>query len=638
MSGAYTFPDLARGGRRPFAHARSLHLAGLAVTALLALAPGCTCGSGHGLPEEARKDFGDTSIPPPDAAQSAAYLAMARAIVEHKGRAAAPAPPPGTGRRVMLAYYHPGSEPIVATASGTTLADAVAAAADALAANAKDPAGGRLELDVPTGLAVANVMQDEEVPAALVGLEGVLVAGDDGKTGVVLPAEIVERGLGHENRPAGLSRAKLVPLLARRAGVPEGSLANMRAYRFRVAAFVEAASHEGARVVVRGMVERPPEATPGRLIEAVRRGADYLVRVTNAQGRYVYLYHPVEDRDDGSYGWVRHAGTTYALFEAYGELGTPAYAAKGELALEYLKTHLRDDPESQGKYLIDGAGEEQQKAGGAGLSLLAFAEAAAVTGSRRELETMRALARFILKTQYEDGHFRSNADVEHETGKKLKREPVFYVGEAVLGLVRLYALDPQPAYLEGARRGADWVVHVRDALVSDDNQELDHWMSYALNDLYRLTRDRAYVDEAYKIARAMQKKQWNAETAPEPDFVGTFYNGYADSSRLEAYDAHIVLARFAGEPDDWLLGRAKEVARATLGQQFDPDNDYWLKNPAKAEGGVRESVFVNDERIDLVQHAMSAWLHLARILRDPAYGKSGIPSQDPVRAAPEPPG
>jgi hypothetical protein len=68
-----------------------------------------------------------------------------------------------------------------------------------------------------------------------------------------------------------------------------------------------------------------------------------------------------------------------------------------------------------------------------------------------------------------------------------------------------------------------------------------------------------------------------------------------------------------------------------LGQQFGPDNEYWLPNPGKAYGGVRESLFVQDVRIDYVQHAMSAWLHLAREIRDPAYGKTGSPSQDPVR-------
>jgi hypothetical protein len=562
---------------------------------------------------------------------------MARAILEHKGRAAVPAPPAEPGRRVMLAYYPVGAEPLVATSTGSTLADAVAMAADALAAklgDAGDVGAGRLELDVPTSLTVADVTQDEPLPLASIGLEGVLVTGD-GKTGVVLPAEIAERRLGLQGNTSGLSHAKLAPLLAARAGLPETSLASMRAYRFGASVHVESSSHSAALPVTRGMVDRPADVTPERLLAAVRSGADYLLRVLGPDGRYVYLYHPLEDRDDRSYGLLRHAGTTYALFEAYEELGTPAYLEKGELALRFLKSRLRDDPASQGKYLLDGGDEEQQKVGGAGLSLLAFAKDAAVTGSRSELETMHALARLILKQQYADGHFRSNADVEHETGKKLKREVIYYPGEAVLGLMRLYAIDPQEAYLDAARRGADWVVHVRDAYVSEDNQEHDAWMSYAMNELYRVTRDHTYVEFAYKIARAIQKKQRPAADAPAPDLVGTFYQGETTpaSTRLEAYDADITLSRFAGEGEDWLLGSAREVALSTLGQQFDADNDYWLKNPARAQGGVRESLFVHDVRIDYVQHAMSAWLHLARILRDPTYGKTGIPSQDLPRAA-----
>jgi hypothetical protein len=295
---------------------------------------------------------------------------------------------------------------------------------------------------------------------------------------------------------------------------------------------------------------------------------------------------------------------------------------------------MHDDPASHGKYVLDTRDEEQQKVGGAGLALLAFAKHAAVTGKRDRLETMRALARFIVKQQAEDGHFRSNADLERETGKKLKREPVYYPGEAALGLMRLYAFDPQQEYLDSARRAADWVAQVRDAYVSEDDQEHDHWMSYAYNELYRVTHDGAYLEHAFKIARAIRKKQHTAADAPgAPDWAGTFYEGQTTpaSTRLEAYDADIALSRFASKADDWLLGPAQEVAVSTLGQQYRPDNDYWLGNPVRAAGGVRESLFVSDVRIDYVQHAMSAWLHLARILRDPTYGKTGVPSQDPVR-------
>jgi hypothetical protein len=623
--------------RRPFAVPcfSAVVLAGLSA---LTLAPGCTCGSAH---LQVARDFGNTAAALPELQITQACLVMARAIVEHRGRAAVPSPPPAPGRRVMLAVFRPGSDALVGTASGATLSDAVAGAADAIATRAPGPLPpeARLEMDVPVsdGLGAVSLASDIEVPVVSIGLEGVLVAGGDGEIGFILPGEIGQRGMYHTDKSPGLDRGKIAALLASRVGVAETHLASMRTYRFHTEAYVESPSHDtGAPPlhVFRGMVEHPTEATPELLLAAVRRGADYLVRVMSAEGRFVYLYHPFDERRDTSYGWLRHAGSTYALLEAYEEFGTPSYAEKAELALQYLKKHFRDDPESEGKYVLDSKDEEQQKVGGAGLALLAFAKYAAVTGDRSDLETMRALARLIMKQQDPSGHFRANVDIQKPDGKKLKREPVYYPGEAVLGLIRFYALDPQDAYLDAARRGADWVLNVRDAHTSLDHQEHDHWMSYALNDLYRVTHDDAYVEHAYKIARAIQKKQHGPADGPT-DWAGTFYEGETTpaSTRVEAYDADIALSRFAGKPEDWLVTPAKRVASAMLGQQFRVDNDYWLRNPSMADGGVRESLIGQDVRIDFVQHAMSAWLHLARILRDPAYGKTGVPSQDPVHAA-----
>jgi hypothetical protein len=612
----------------------------LALAALALEIAGCTRGHA-GPPADAGRDFGNLALALGGASDAAPYLAMVRAIVDHRGRAAVAAPPPGPGRRVFLAAW-PGSAgtaagavPAVTSANGATLADAVAAAAEALAAKGIDANSARLELDVPTSVDGMSLDEDVEVPLSTVGLEGVLVIRDDGKVGAALPGEIAERSLFDTGSPAKLDHQKLRPLLADRAGVAEPDLGSMRAYRFHADAHVESFAHDHAAVlgVTRGMIDHPAQATVDGLLAGVRSGADYLSRAINPDGRYVYLYHPVEDRDDNSYGWLRHAGATYALLEAYEEFGTTLYLGQAERALGYVKAHLVDDPDHQGKYILDTNDEEQQKVGGAGLVLLAFAKHAAVTGKRTELETMRALARSIIGQQYPDGHYRANADLTDDSGKKRKREPVYYQGEAALGLLRLYAVDPQPAYLDSAKRAADWVVHVRDVDVSQDNQEHDHWISYAFNDLYRVARDDAYVEHAYKIARAILNRQHRAGSSPAPDWVGTFYESQTTpgATRLEAYAADIALSRVAGRPEAWLLDPAREVAASMLGQQFGLDNSYWLPNPVKASGGVRESFFVQDVRIDYVQHAMSSWLHLAREIRDPSYGKTGAPSQDPVR-------
>jgi hypothetical protein len=531
----------------------------------------------------------------------------------------------------------------VATATGASLEEAVKSAATEMARQIGPAiaAGGRIELDVPTALEGTDLHEDMAEPLAAIGLGGVFVTTDAGKSAFVAPGEIVQRGLFHTGGAAsGLDRDRLTRVLASRAGVSEADVLAMRAYRFETDAHVETPHHDpaAALAVYRGMVTPPPQATEQLLLAAVRRGADYLVRVMNTTGRYVYMYRPTDDHDDTAYGWLRHAGTTYALFEAYDEFraSPPArmYADRGELALSYLEGHLVDDAASQGKYILDTNDEEQQKTGGAGLALLAFAKHAAATGKRNKLETMRALARFIMKQQYSDGHFRSNADLEDESRRR-KREPIYYPGEAMLGLLRLYAIDPQPAYVETARKGADWVIHVRDVNVSVDNQEHDHWMAYVLNDLYRVTHDDAYLAFAEKIAQAIRRKQHHADGAPARDWAGLFYEGQSTlaATRVEAYDAVSALSRFAGKPDQWVMESSREVAAAMLGQQYDENDAYWLKNPAKAEGGVRESLYVADVRIDYVQHAMSAWLHLARLLRDPAYGKTGVPSQDPLTTA-----
>jgi hypothetical protein len=589
----------------------------------------CTRGGG-GAPPEAGRDFGSFTTPPPDAAP---YLAMARAILDHRGRGAVPVPPQAPGRRVFLAFWPAPPQagaggtsgplaPYVTTANAANLADAVAAAADLLAAaqpNA-DVGHARLELDVTTGVEAMTLDEDMEVPVASVGLDGVFAVRDDGKAGGVLPGEIVGRWM-FKTGPYKLDHQLVRALLAGRVGVGDPDLGSMRVYRFRADAHVESASKDHLLAVTRGMVVHPAEVTPEALVAAVRDGADYLARIMNDQGRYVYMYHPIDDRDDASYGWLRHAGATYALLEAYEELGNPLYLTKAERALAYLEAHLLVDPAKQGKYVVDTNDEEQQKAGGAGLALIAFAKHASVTGKRTELETMRALARSIMGQQYADGHFRSNADLESEGGPaRKKKEPVYYQGEAALGLLRLYAVDPQPSYVDAARRAADWVVNVRDEDVSQDNQEHDHWISYVFNDLYRVAKNDAYVEHAYKIARAILNRQHRAGNAPAPDWVGTFYEGQTTpgSTRLEAYDADVALSRFAGRPDGWLLEPAREVAASMMGQQFAAENDYWLRNPTKAQGGVRESLYVQDVRIDYVQHAMSAWLHLARELRDPA--------------------
>jgi hypothetical protein len=183
--------------RKNLAHSLALR----AALATPLLFPGCVCnGARHGLPPQAEQDFGDIAA---RATDPEPQLALARAALETqtqtqaKGTLAQGATPGitprGPRKRVMLADFRPGREPLVATAIGPTEGDAVAMAAAAIAsraANAPGPpdVGDRLELDVPTDLEGADFGEDMGEPLASLGLKGVLVTRDDGRTGAILPS------------------------------------------------------------------------------------------------------------------------------------------------------------------------------------------------------------------------------------------------------------------------------------------------------------------------------------------------------------------------------------------------------------------------------------------------------------------
>ncbi len=247
------------------------------------------------------------------------FLRLARAIVDHKGREGATPPPAAPGGRVALAFWRPGAEPVVTTASGGTLADAVAQprGAHRLEGARCGRRPGRLELDLPTSAAGADRRSREggahhgDGPARACSWRATTA-----RRAAVLPGEIIERRLFHDNegRGATLDRGKVRALLAARAGVDERvprrdarlPLPRRRARR------VGGSRRRAPRLPRHGRA--PREADAERLLAAVRRGADYLVRILNAEGR-LRLPLPLRSRTAtiAPTGGCATPGTTYAL-------------------------------------------------------------------------------------------------------------------------------------------------------------------------------------------------------------------------------------------------------------------------------------------------------------------------------------
>jgi len=310
-----------------------------------------------------------------------------------------------------------------------------------------------------------------------------------------------------------------------------------------------------------------------------------------------------------SYNMLRHTGAALALFDLYNSVHDSRYLDSARRAVAFLKTRFRLS-DKRTIFVLDDDGKA--KLGANGLALLALvtqAELDPVSGDRVSAER---LANQIVAMQNKDGSFRSYHPVRGDEPEG--SVSLYYPGEAILGLVRLYGLNGDWRLLAAARRGADYLIK------SQQKSGLlppDAWLMQALEALYKIRRDRAYADHAMALAESMVAEQY---TDVDPvGFAGAFRPGVPRStpaaSRAEGMLAAYRLAVSLGDSRASVISAAlKASARFQLTQQFNGPNSFFLDNPERAAGGFRASITSMRIRIDFVQHNVSSLLGLAQTL------------------------
>lgn len=385
---------------------------------------------------------------------------------------------------------------------------------------------------------------------------------------------------------------------------------------------------------------QPPRGTDrDDRIEAMQA---YLAAAVDAEGWFAYRRGGEGKRLPG-YNIVRHAGTILAMSQALaaGEGGPQLAAAVSTAARRLDLCCVRPVSLGRGALAVwrparelSGAGapgaDKQESAplslGATALGLIALIAADRHGLHEQPVERLRALGRFLLAMQREDGSFRSRwfADGRPDDWRSL-----YYPGEAALALLWLAAVDPSPAQAALWRRAA---VDALLALATERRDTApvpaDHWALIATGTLACLraplaAHERNAIEaHAWQIARSM----WREQLAIEP-FTGGFVSDERitpTATRLEGLLA-LGVWPFAAEP----ASRIAIVAGAGVG---------WLVKAIPASGAVprhrpgsvgRQHPRHAEVRIDYVQHALSALL-LARA-RDEGSGPCGLLLPPPNR-------
>jgi hypothetical protein len=554
-----------------------------------------------------------------DAEHRRQLVAAARALAAGRRAPTVAEPSPAGPRLVAISWARPAETARVGFGTGATLGEALAAAvasASRFGGTAVEPAA-LLKLDVLRELSPVQAVPAVPRFALEPGLEGLWLPDRDLW---LLPDEIEARAIVTSK---GRFDAKRLARHLRQTGREEtaaaweaGAQPNLGA-RFLTARFDSFFAEPGRDEPIelyRGNRAAPP-ITPEALLAVAREGGDYLASHLDEKGRFDYLYLPYRDRVPKGYNLLRHAGSCYALFELYGATKDPRYRAAGEKGIEHLLSFLEEPrPEHAGAGFLTLATGGEAKLGGAALALLATLEHGEVTGERPWRAQEEKLARFLIFLQEASGRFESKYWYG-PPGKPF--ESIYYPGEAILALARLHQVDRDPRWLEGARKGAEWLIEVRDAGKATDALPHDHWLLMGLEELHALTGKPLFLAHGQRIAEAILGAQWGAD-APFPDWQGGFYDpprSTPTATRAEAMVAMVRLARANRLPTEAYERSLAAMAAYQLRTRFAPESVLYLARPDRALGGFRRSLTVDEIRIDYVQHNLSALLGLRGLAR-----------------------
>jgi hypothetical protein len=138
-----------------------------------------------------------------------------------------------------------------------------------------------------------------------------------------------------------------------------------------------------------------------------------------------------------------------------------------------------------------------------------------------------------------------------------------------------------------------------------------------LNELYRQKENSLFANHAFRISGAIMGAQNRNLAAVEWNGgFGLHPRSTPAATRMEGLGAAYGIALSAGDKkqqeallDSLQLGNAF-LLRTLIG----PSWAMYMKNPARALGGVRKSLENFEIRIDYVQHSLSAFLSMLSIL------------------------
>ncbi len=345
-------------------------------------------------------------------------------------------------------------------------------------------------------------------------------------------------------------------------------------------------------------------------LQFARNGAAYLAKEVQKNGRFIYGHYPCFDKVVPGYNTLRHFSSIFAMldvYETYGRIGNSTLGAAINKALRYgidtfIKHRTLDDG-SDAAYPID-LEDDEIKLGALGVTLLALVKHAELMKTKKNLPLMESIARGIYSMQNPDGSFVHVLNAADYSVKEPFRI-VYYDGEAVFGMMRLYSITK-----DDRLRAASELAFKR-FIATDHWENHDHWLSYAVNELTTYEPKREYFKFGINNFLSFLPFIYHRDT----QFPTLLELMMAADTMLERMKSMPEMSDLLSKvPLDDFYAAMESRAKNLLNGYFYPELAMFFKNPRSIVGSffIRHHAF--RVRIDDVEHFLSAFVAYRRYL------------------------
>jgi hypothetical protein len=349
------------------------------------------------------------------------------------------------------------------------------------------------------------------------------------------------------------------------------------------------------------------------LEQAARESMAFVLRHQHRSGRFTYIYDAQRGQEvDGvPYNLARHAGTMFFLARAAQQLHSQE-ARQGALrALAFVHETALSRCGGEDRMCVEQRGRVEF--GASALSALACAELLQSGDDALAREVLVGLLAFLRAQQRPDGEMMHEYSRERQAPVDIQR--MYYSGEAALALLSAYEQLHDARDLQAASRlmthltGAGWSFFGARYFYGEE-----HWTCQAVaKAAAHMPVDNA-LDFCVRWGRWQQRLQYERAVTPW-SVEGAFGVGpvllprvTTAASRVEALvPIYRVLA-----PRGAQLASIRGLIERSLGlllrMRWAPGPAHLFARPAAARGGMPSTEAELRSRVDMVQHAGSAFL------------------------------